>query len=393
MLKKSMENDTYQQFNHSNINPKLSLLLSRMIMPTEMTREAVIIFFYSLIIVISIFGNSLVCNVVCRKWRFKTSTQIFIINLSISDLLMTVLNIPFNLARVFLDNWPFGRIMCVFVPLVQVASVYISTFTMTCIAYDRFYIITRPLKPRMSSKRAIAVTFVIWCVSITLSLPEASFYRVESVFTYMTLVRCRINYPKGIHRKYVTLALFLLQYAIPLSVTGIIYVRIMCKIWKRRAIGAVTEEQKVLYLRMKVKTIKMAMIVVLVFALCWFPLNLYHLLIDFDLGKASATVFFLCHWLAMSSVCYNPFIYCWLNENFRSAAKSWTTCFHRCKNLNSELRTVLHRRRLENSAIPTTPSASIPCTYARNRKSKFNRNISVEVFSTNLTRSFSGTKV
>lgn len=46
-------------------------------------------------------------------------------------------------------------------------------------------------------------------------------------------------------------------------------------------------------------------LVVVVFALCWCPLNLYHLLVDFGLAKANFNVFLVCHWIAMSSVCYN----------------------------------------------------------------------------------------
>ena len=41
-------------------------------------------------------------------------------------------------------------------------------------------------------------------------------------------------------------------------------------------------------------------------------------------------VFFVCHWVAISSTCYNPFVYCWLNENFREEVKSrFRWCF-RC---------------------------------------------------------------
>ena len=74
----------------------------------------------------------------------------------------------------------------------------------------------------------------------------------------------------------------------------------------------------------------MLVIVVILFAVCWLPLNTYHLVVDFSplvgSSRHSSTVFFVCHWLAMSSVCYNPFIYCWLNDHFRAGARAWLWC-------------------------------------------------------------------
>lgn len=50
---------------------------------------------YSLIIFISLFGNLLVCYLILSKRRLRTrTTNILIANLTISDLLMTTLNIP-----------------------------------------------------------------------------------------------------------------------------------------------------------------------------------------------------------------------------------------------------------------------------------------------------------
>lgn len=40
----------------------------------------------------------------------------------------------------------------------------------------------------------------------------------------------------------------------------------------------------------------------------------------------NSTAFFACHWVAISSTCYNPFIYCWLNENFREEVKNRFRC-------------------------------------------------------------------
>lgn len=118
--------------------------------PELATREIVIIVCYSIIVVVSVFGNLLVCNIVARKASMRRTTYVFIANLAFSDLLMTVMNVPFNVARVLLENWPFGGFMCTFVPLVQVTSVYVSTYTMMFIAIDRYRVICKPLMPRLT---------------------------------------------------------------------------------------------------------------------------------------------------------------------------------------------------------------------------------------------------
>ncbi|KAG8182858.1 hypothetical protein JTE90_002275 [Oedothorax gibbosus] len=327
------------------------------------TREIFIIAIYGVVVLISIFGNLLVCNILARSSRMRSSTYIFIANLALSDFLMTVLNIPFNLARILLSNWPFGSFMCSFVPLVQVTSVYVSTFTMTCIAWDRFRIIKNPLKLRLKRSQAIRAMVIVWLLSILLAIPHAVFNRIENVFSYRELIRCRTTYPVNM-RSWITLTTAVTQYFLPLTVTGGLYWRIMVKIWSRGVLGVVTEGQMIVQARAKRKTIKMLVLVVILFAICWLPLNVHNLLREFYpsifMFKSSkpSTISFICHWLAMSSVCYNPFIYCWLNDNFRSGAVQCLLCVKNIgQNLNSSLRSTKSARL--SSATAESPHQAV----------------------------------
>ncbi|CAH1406968.1 unnamed protein product [Nezara viridula] len=69
--------------------------------------------------------------------------------------------------------------------------------------------------------------------------------------------------------------------------------------------------------------IKMMVMVVLVFTMCWLPFNILVLIWEAkpELSNWSFLpyMYFALHWLAMSHSCYNPLIYCWLNARFRSA--------------------------------------------------------------------------
>lgn len=61
--------------------------------------KALLVAAYSLIIVISLFGNTLVCHVVVKNKRAQSSTSLFIMNLAVADIFITVLNTPFTLVR------------------------------------------------------------------------------------------------------------------------------------------------------------------------------------------------------------------------------------------------------------------------------------------------------
>ncbi|GBM40599.1 RYamide receptor [Araneus ventricosus] len=65
----------------------------------------------------------------------------------------------------------------------------------------------------------------------------------------------------------------------------------------------------------------MMITVVSVFTLCWLPLNALIVAGDeHDVIWQFAHihyVWFVCHWLAMSSTSYNPIIYCWMNSKYR----------------------------------------------------------------------------
>ncbi|KAJ2944126.1 hypothetical protein O0L34_g18093 [Tuta absoluta] len=64
---------------------------------------------------------------------------------------------------------------------------------------------------------------------------------------------------------------------------------------------------------------------VAIFGISWLPINLINIFNDFYASmtenKYYLISFFFAHSMAMASTCYNPFLYAWLNENFRKEFK------------------------------------------------------------------------
>jgi hypothetical protein len=63
--------------------------------------QATLHFMYITILLIAIFGNGIVCFIVCTSSRMQTVTNYFIANLALSDMLMAFFCIPFSFISLF----------------------------------------------------------------------------------------------------------------------------------------------------------------------------------------------------------------------------------------------------------------------------------------------------
>ena len=105
----------------------------------DLVKNIIITIFFSFIIIVSLFGNSLVCYVILSNRRLRSKrTNLLIANLSISDLMMTTINIPLNLIGILINDWPFGLFMCKIIPQIHSVSVYVSTYSVASIAINRY---------------------------------------------------------------------------------------------------------------------------------------------------------------------------------------------------------------------------------------------------------------
>jgi hypothetical protein len=87
----------------------------------------------------------------------------------------------------------------------------------------------------------------------------------------------------------------------------------------------------------KKRTNRMLIAMVVIFAICWLPLNIVHMVAEFHRSDLIhyKVLFLSTHVIAMSSTIYNPFLYSWLNDNFRKEFQQIIPClFKVCWCLN-----------------------------------------------------------
>jgi len=118
-------------------------------------------------------GNLLVVVSFSIDRRLRTVSNYFLLSLSIADLTIGVISMPFYSVYVLLDWWPFGRVVCDVWLSVDYTVSNASVANLLVISFDRYFSVTRPLtyRARRTPRRAVALIAAAWTMSATLWTP------------------------------------------------------------------------------------------------------------------------------------------------------------------------------------------------------------------------------
>ena len=104
----------------------------------------------------AIGGNLLVCWTIFKRPRLRSTSNIFIVCLALSDVLISVFAFPFTLAVLLTGRWPFNKAACNFqgFTFTVFGTFFLLTMTLTTIA--RYFKVTRPsLHPKIYSRAGL----------------------------------------------------------------------------------------------------------------------------------------------------------------------------------------------------------------------------------------------
>ncbi|XP_057370382.1 tachykinin-like peptides receptor 86C [Daphnia carinata] len=329
---------------------------------------------FTLLVVVAAVGNSLVVWIVLAHKRMKTVTNYFLVNLSLADLTMTLFNCIFNFTFMLNNHWPFGGFYCTVNNFVANVTVAASVFTLVAISFDRYIAIVYPLRPRMSKSTARIAISLIWCASCVLAIPCLLYSQTISHSYRGGEIRivCIIVWPDGVpsvsQQDFIYNIVFTVStYLIPVIVMGACYSRMGYVLWRGKSIGEQNQRQAE-SIQSKHKVVRMFMVVVTLFVVCWLPYHgyfVYQFIDDQVISyKHVQHIFLSFYWLAMSNTMINPLVYYYMNTRFREHFRSALCCRARPSALNSTASTA-------GSAIIITRAGQRSTPILRNDRADF----------------------
>ncbi|CAJ1058667.1 histamine H2 receptor-like [Xyrichtys novacula] len=307
--------------------------------------------FLSLLILLTVGGNVLVCLAVCASRRLRCLTNCFIVSLAVTDLLLGLLVLPFSALLQLNSEWPLGPNFCNFYISMDVMLCTASILTLLAISVDRYLAVTMPLRYAslvLPGRVAVAMACV-WTVSVAVSfLPIQMGWNtvngtVQNHGPWAPERKCRFE----LNRPYV-LTDSLLTFFLPLVAMCWTYLRIL-RIAQAQAkrIGSARPTCITTYNSRNNPTISTTLVssvaavalrehkatvtlaaVIGAFVVCWLPYFVLFTVLGLEEHPDPSTVpaFPYVLWLGYINSALNPLLYGTLNRDFRSAYSHLLRC-------------------------------------------------------------------
>ncbi|XP_036323558.1 growth hormone secretagogue receptor type 1-like isoform X1 [Rhagoletis pomonella] len=283
------------------------------------------------IMTLGVIGNIMVPIVIVKTKDMRNSTNIFLTNLSIADLLVLLVCTPTVLVEVNTrpETWVLGHAMCKAVPFVELTVAHASVLTILAISFERYYAICEPLKAGYvcTKARAILICILAWCIAAGFTSPiiwVADYKYVEYIdgsSVAVCLTQAVTNWTMGYFL--MTISTF---FILPLLILVVLYAIIAKNLISSNGpMLRIRPSKPELSLKARKQVVLMLGAVVLSFFLCLLPFRMLTMWIIlsseqtfFDIGvERYYSLLYFCRIMFYLNSAINPILYNLMSTKFR----------------------------------------------------------------------------
>uniref|UniRef100_A0A8C0J053 Gonadotropin-releasing hormone receptor n=1 Tax=Chelonoidis abingdonii TaxID=106734 RepID=A0A8C0J053_CHEAB len=303
------------------------------LLPTFSTAAKVRVAITFVLFLSSACFNIAVLWTVTQKYRKRPHIRILIVNLAAADLLVTFVVMPLDAAWNITVQWYAGDLACRALMFLKLVAMYASAFITVVISLDRQAAILHPLSVGDAKKKNKAMLCVAWALSVLLALPQVGRHVSRSQPIYFiqcaTVGSFQAHWQETLYNMFTFSCLFLL----PLLIM-VLWNRPLHEVHLRRSYNNIP--------RARMRTLKMSIVIVLTFVLCWTPYYLLGLWYWFSpemlsRKKVPPSLSHILFLFGLFNACLDPLIYGLFTMHFRREIGRVCRCTHRRKEQASTL--------------------------------------------------------
>ena len=278
------------------------------------------------IILLAVFGNTLVIISVWKFSSLRTTAHAFIISLAVSDLLVALLAMPFNAVQVIRGQWMFNKLMCNIYNANDVLFSTASILNLCCISVERFLPILNPYPPNGLTRCQVVVMLIcVWGFSSLIShIPIHTGLYTNEVINIGGPIQ------HGICVFEVNKIYAAISSSISFWIPGVIIIVMNINTYRLAAKHLMGNHGSHSKVRMEMKLAKTLGIIMACFLLCWLPFFLWYVISTFcgpEKCPTPGVVEDILFWVGYFNSAMNPIIYAFHNKNFQKAFRELLKCY------------------------------------------------------------------
>ncbi|MBN3307781.1 GNRR2 protein, partial [Amia calva] len=304
-------------------------------LPTFSTAAKARVIITFVLCVVSAFCNLAVLWAASTNNKRKSHVRILIINLTAADLLVTFIVMPLDAVWNITVQWQAGDVACRLLMFLKLLSMYSCAFVTVVISLDRQSAILNPLAINEAKKKNKIMLSVAWAMSILLSVPQMFIFHNVTITVPQNFTQCttRGSFSKHWQETVYNMFTFVCLFLLPLVIMIFCYTRILIEISKRMSKGNISSKE--VHLRRsknnipkaRMRTLKMSIVIVTSFIVCWTPYYLLGLWYWFSPDVLEETISHsLTHILfifGLFNTCLDPITYGLFTIHFRKGLKRY----------------------------------------------------------------------
>uniref|UniRef100_A0A8C1HN42 Vasopressin V2 receptor n=1 Tax=Cyprinus carpio TaxID=7962 RepID=A0A8C1HN42_CYPCA len=267
-----------------------------------------------LVLALTTLGNSFVLWVLLRRRKYNAPMHLFMVNLCVADLVVAFFQVLPQLVWDITERFQGPDVLCRSVKYLQIVGMFASSYMIVAMTVDRHNAICCPLQAYKGGavSRWNTPIMVAWGLALVLSVPQVFIFSRSEVSPGVFECWGKFAEPWGLkaYVTWMTIAVFLL----PTFIITVCQVRIFKEIHDNIYLKSEhTREARELHRKntnTMSKTVRMTLVIVLVYTLCWSPFFTVQLWAAWDPNPPDQGVAFtILMLLASLNSCTNPWIY------------------------------------------------------------------------------------
>lgn len=269
----------------------------------------------TLITVIACVGNACVLFVLYKEPRLRNPTSFYLISLATSDVVLSIFVMPTSVLTSALGRNVLSDKVGTLVGWIFAQSAFVSLYTTSLIAINRFFCVVKPMQYRKYFRRAtVSRTIVgVWVFLFVFLLVLYSSGAIKMIF-YPGRVVYFIVCTDTTSSILTAVSHFMLV-ILPLVLTAICYWKLYVLVKGQPALPSTTISHKSVLAKKEFQATRLLLSLVCGFTICWIPCSiLFHSAIYISLSRSLEMVIV---YMAYISSAINPFLYNVLSKPFR----------------------------------------------------------------------------